>query len=267
MKKTVQIGCLALLVPLVLSPTVVAQPISPQQSTKSRPVQANPISVVDQFYQEYITKKRSWRDLKAAIDPATYEQLSRVQQFDVEPFLDAQVSAWSYQIGTTQIKGNEALVPVQLMVGLRRAEVARNLTIVLRNNQNRWQIRNVIYSAQPLPSGEPNDLLHLWKPAQLSDSEILERVRKLPEVQQIQRAIAQYAKKNPQEKIRFGMRIETQATASNPEATVVVYESHPTHRSTVQRFLVNPKTREIRVVDRLTSRPISLQEWRDRRGE
>lgn len=226
--------------------------------------QSNPKAVIDQFYRAYVSQNKTWRDLKELIDPATYNQLSRVERFDVEPFTDAQVRTWTYTIGTPTITGNQAKVPIRLMVGLRRAEVPRNLTIVLRKNSDvfskreRWQIRNVIYSAKPLPSGKPNDLLSLWKPKLLSDDAIVDLIAKLPEVQQMRKAVESYQG----EKLKLGISIDESATASNPVATVGVYEYHTDHRTTLQRFLVNAQTQEIRVVDPLTSRSISLEQWR-----
>ncbi|MCU0548887.1 MAG: DUF3828 domain-containing protein [Leptolyngbya sp. Prado105] len=158
-----KIGLLALLPFLCISTTqsAIAAPTAQATLTQAR---STPRSTVDQFYKAYVSRDQLWRDLKQFIDPATYAQLSRVKIFDVEPFTDSQARVWSYTIGKPQIKGNEARVPLRLMVGLRRAEAPRNLTIVLRKNGDLWQIRNVIYSTKPLPSGEPFDLLHLWKP-------------------------------------------------------------------------------------------------------
>lgn len=251
---------LTVIAPLLLSATqsVAALPNIQAQSNLTQ-TQPNPRSVVDQFYKRYVANKY-WRDLKDLIDPATYDQLSRVKMFDVEPFTDAQVRTWSYTIAKPRIKGNQAEVPIRLMIGLHRAEAPKNLTIVLRKNADRWQIRNVVYSAKPLPSGEPNDLLHLWKPASLSEDAIVDLIAKLPEVQQMRKAVESYQG----EKLKLGISIDESATATNPVATVGVYEYHTDHRTTLQRFLVNSQTQEIRVVDPMTSRSISLEQWRKR---
>lgn len=271
MNRVMRLGVLVFL-PLVLSAQTLsaqANPVLIQKSKVENPkqlssTQADPKIVVDRFYREYVNGKY-WRDLKTWVDPATYDQLSRVKMFDVEPFTDAQVNTWSYTIGKPRIKGKQAEVPVRLMVGLRRAEAARNLTIVLRNNSGRWQIRNVIYSPKPLPSGEPNDLLHLWKPSKsaLSDSEAIDLIAKLPEVQKMRQAVENYAG----EKLKLGISIDELATASNPVTTVGVYEYHSDHRTTLQRFLVNTQTREIRVQDRLTGGSISLAQWRNQKDQ
>jgi hypothetical protein len=227
-----RLGFTALLPVILIAQTlstqaVVIYPIKAENTKQLSSTQPDARSVVDQFYREYVTEKRYWRDLKALIDPATYDQLSRVEMFDVEPFTDAQVRTWSYTIGTSLIKGKQAEVPIRIMVGLRRAEVARNLRIVLRNNSGRWQIRNVIYSPKPLPSGEPNDLLHLWKPSKsaLSESEAIDLIAKLPEVKQMRQAVESYQG----EKLKLGISIDESATASNPVTTVGVYEYHSEH--------------------------------------
>lgn len=161
MNTLTRLGLIAI-APLCLSATqsTLACPTAQAPLTQA---QSHPRSVVDQFYKAYVANQY-WRDLKDLIDPATYAQLSHVKMFDVEPFTDAQVQTWSYMIEQPRIKGNEARVPIRLMIGLRGASAPRDLTIVLRKNGQRWQIQNVIYSTKPLPSGEPNDLLHLWKP-------------------------------------------------------------------------------------------------------
>lgn len=254
-----KLGLIAI-VPLLLSATqsVITTSNAQAQSSLTQ-TSSNPRSVVDQFYKAYVANKY-WRNLKDLIDPATYNQLSRVKMFDVEPFTEAQVPTWSYTIGKSRIKGNQAEVPIRLMVGLRGAEAPRNLTIVLRKNTNRWQIRNVIYSAKPLPSGEPNDLLHLWKPTSLSEDAIVDLIAKLPEVQQMRKAVESYQG----EKLKLGISIDESATTTNPITTVGVYEYHTDHRTTLQIFLVNSQTQEIRVVDRVNGRSISLEQWRKR---
>jgi Protein of unknown function (DUF3828) len=140
------------------APIVLAKPAVNQS-------QSDPKVVLDQFYKQYLPKaNKSWRTMRELVDPATYDQLSRVKFIDVEPFIDTQAGLQSYTIGKPRIQGNQATVPVQLMIGLRPPGTRRDLTLILRQNSSRWQIRNVIYSPKPLASGEPNDLLHVWKP-------------------------------------------------------------------------------------------------------
>lgn len=247
-----KLGLIAI-APLLFSATVGTIPTAQAQSTLTQ-TQSNPRTVVDQFYRSYVSKKQVWKDLKDLIDPATYNQLSHVEMFDVEPFTDAQVRTWSYTIGTPRVKANIAEVPIRLMIGLRRSEAPRNLTIVLCRNSDRWQIRNVIYSSKPLPSGEPNDLLHLWKPkkAALSEAQVLDLINALSEVKQMRQAVENYQG----EKLKLGISIDESATAVNPVATVGVYGYHTDHRTTLQRFLVNAQTQEIQVVDRVNGRSI-----------
>lgn len=143
------------------SPSSPSDPNQPSEATN-----ADPRTIVDRFYHEYIVREAPWQVLQAYIDPETYEQLSQVELFDADPITNAQVPVWEYAVGDVRITGDTAQVEVRLKVELRQPPPTFNryMTVVLQNNGGRWQIKNVIYSPEPLPSGEPNDLLHIWKP-------------------------------------------------------------------------------------------------------
>ena len=148
--------------------SVSSSPSDPNHSSEptSEPTNADPRTVVDRFYHEYIVREAPWQVLQAYIDPETYEQLSQVTLFDADPITNAQVPVWEYAVGDARITGDTAQVEVQLKVELRQPPPTfnRQMTVVLQNNSGQWQIRNIIYAPEPLPSGEPNDLLHIWKP-------------------------------------------------------------------------------------------------------
>lgn len=147
-------------------PVVVVSPTSSPSAPAGQQDGSDPRSVVDQFYNAYVFQQKTWEQLKDYLDPNTYQQLSQVTQFDADPITNAQVPTHEYRLGESRITGDTAEVIVRLKVELRQPppNFNREMTVVLQNYQGRWQIQNIIYSPEPLPSGEPNDLLHIWRP-------------------------------------------------------------------------------------------------------
>lgn len=119
-------------------------------------------AVVDHFYNWYFTTTRRDRywgaqfpQAKAYFDPTLYtlvqtaltrESAEHSDIIDFDPFVNAQVYAASFQVGTATVRGVTTYVPVTLPIQGRHG-VSSHLTMMLRYENGSYRIYDIDYTA------------------------------------------------------------------------------------------------------------------------
>lgn len=116
-----------------------------------------PKGVVNRFYRWYMKNPLHVRDHFAAVrplfEPELYDKLQKVFQreakrnealLDFDPFVNAQVLATAYRVGTPVMeRGSWATVP--MTVTYERGGGKKTLQVVVHRFVDRWRIFNFVY--------------------------------------------------------------------------------------------------------------------------
>lgn len=130
--------------------------------------QASPSVVVDRFYRDWVAwhqaggPRDEWvRQHRGLLAPSLYEPLHRIlawqpegvaHPLDYDPFVGGQESFTSYHVGTPQVRGDAAVVPVALRVGARGGFPGNVLhrKVRLQRIDGRWLIADFVYGNDTL---------------------------------------------------------------------------------------------------------------------
>jgi hypothetical protein len=121
---------------------------------------STPQAVVTQFYQWYVQNQANARgridQQKSAFEPNFYQQLVLAFQkrpqdgrfLDFDPFSDSQVNTYRMVVRSTRrssYSSQGAEVDIDVYAGLRPPGTPVPIKVLVRQQDNRWQISNLVY--------------------------------------------------------------------------------------------------------------------------